>query len=236
MRTILLLIFGFGVLWSQSSPIYVASPKGLSLREKPSQDSKRIELLEYGTTLTHYKRDDNSATIDGYNGSWLQVSTEDGKTGFVFEGYTLPFMVPKESDLDQYLISIFGKIVFTDSIINKSDGDDYLDKKIYHYKNGVIRTIAGMYESYEESLINLKLDAEKAYLFYWLLEEYCMGKQHLLPTINYPQKETKLDTIVVEKNNYHWGSLYIDKADGAFYWVKIFWFSGSIGITWGSGV
>jgi hypothetical protein len=220
--------------WAQT--VYVASPNGLSLREAPNKDSKRIKLLEYGTPITKQGYSDDFVKIDGYSGQWMKVSTQDGKSGYVFDGYTLPVKVPESGDLYDYFAKTFGKIVFEDSIINRSDGDDFLVKHIYHFANGVIYMESSMYESSESTLMNVELGSDQAYLFFYLLEEKLMGKYHILSSINNPDKDIKNDSLNVQVYKYP-NTLHVEKfEEGPTYWLTISWLSGGIVITWGSGV
>jgi hypothetical protein len=238
MKKLAFIIFLMGSVWAQkSSTFYVASPNGLSLREAPNKDSKRIKLLEYGTAITNLGYPEQDwIKVDGYSGRWMKVSTQDGKSGYVFDGYTLPIKVPVNEDMHQYFTKIFGKIVFEDSIINRSDGDDFLVKYIYHYSSGVIFMESSMYESNESTLINVELGSEQAYLLFYLMEEKLMGEYHILSSINNPIKDVKSDSLNIQVNQYP-TSLHAEKfEEGPSYWVTISWLSGGIVITWGSGV
>lgn len=237
MKKIIFFFLSITFVYAQQNPtLYVASPKGLSLREAPNTTAIRIKLLDYGTSITNYSYTNDWVTIDGYYGQWIKTSTNDGKTGYLFDGYTLPVEVPAGGDLKEYFSTIFGSIIFEDSAKNNSDGDDYIDRHTYHFKSGVIYTETSMYESYEASLQNLKLGGEKAYLFYYLIDVKMHGDFTSSDKINYPQKDYHSDTLVIEKDKYPWGSLYISKSEGANYWVKIGWMSGAILLSWGSGV
>lgn len=74
---------------------YVNADNGLFLRDKPSQDSKRLDKLVYGTQLeiterTHLNLDvqDNNHIVSG---QWVKVSCTDdihnNRTGYVFNGF-----------------------------------------------------------------------------------------------------------------------------------------------------
>lgn len=74
---------------------YVNADNGLFLRDNPSQDSKRIDKLAYGTTLeiterTNLKLDvkDNNNIVSG---EWVKVTCKDdiynNRSGYVFNGF-----------------------------------------------------------------------------------------------------------------------------------------------------
>lgn len=225
--------------FAQTKPIYVAAPNGLSLREAPNKESKRIELLPYGTIISNYSFENKNAyeTIDGYSGFWVKASTENGKTGYIFDGYTLPVKPPVKGEaIETYFENIFGKIVFIDSLINDVDSDDYYKVYIKHYKSGVIYEEAYKYEAYECSVMNINImGAEKAYLWYYLIEEYVWGNgNHLMNKINYPTKTIETDTLQIYTNPTMNYGLSISKDDGSFRYVKLFYQNGFYTITWGS--
>src|SRR5687768_2812469 len=88
----------------KNQTFYVAAPAGLSLREEPNKDSKRLELLPYGTQLENVTRNEygwaesfNHEVIDGYESEWIQIKYNN-KTGYLFKGFTLPVPTPASTD------------------------------------------------------------------------------------------------------------------------------------------
>ncbi|WP_299550760.1 SH3 domain-containing protein [Seonamhaeicola sp.] len=87
---------------------YVNADNGLFLRDKPSQDSKRLDKLVYGTQLeitqrTNLKLDvqDNNEIISG---EWVKVSCTDdihnNRSGYVFNGFLTEEKIKKRFSID----------------------------------------------------------------------------------------------------------------------------------------
>jgi hypothetical protein len=238
MRKVFFFIFLMGTVFGQTNPtLYVASLKGLSLREGPSKESKKVELLPYGKQITNYVvPEGKSTTIDGYNGKWINILSNEGKSYYVFDGYTLPFKVPVKDDLLSYLTEIFGKISNHDSVVIRTV-DDYKEvKHIFLFSSGVKFSRTYYYEAHEFVLENLDLSVQKAYLFYYLLEEKTWYGYHLLEKIDYPTKQYTSDTLNIELNWKNVGDLSIDKTNGGVSYVFISTKNGKTTITWGGGV
>lgn len=234
-----ILIVSAGVpVWGQSgSSLYVASPKGLSLRESATKESKRIQLLPYGTIIPHYNiPEGKTITIDGYTGKWISVPTNEGKNGYIFDGYTLPFEAPSGEDILKYFSRVFGTITSTDSIVKKSDSDDYNVIYTYTFSSGVVFTDASYYEAYECILENVDLSVQKAYLFYFLLEEKVYNTAHLRDKIDYPIKPFTSDSFNIQFNQKDIGDLVIDYTYGATTYLIITAKGAKTTITWGSGL
>ena len=91
---ILAVLIGFNIATAQEIR-YVNANNGLFLRDTPSQDSKRLDKLAYGTALeiterTNLRMDvkDNGEIISG---EWVKISSKDnylnGQSGYVFDGF-----------------------------------------------------------------------------------------------------------------------------------------------------
>lgn len=87
---------------------YVNADNGLFLRDNPSQDSKRIDKLVYGTELeiterTNLKLDvkDNNDIISG---EWVKVTCNEDlhnkRTGYVFNGFLSERKIEKRFNVD----------------------------------------------------------------------------------------------------------------------------------------
>jgi hypothetical protein len=235
-----LICYGFMMFYSmlgnaQMHPaIYVASPNGLSIREEPSTTSKRVELLAYGTKITNYHFTEITETIDGYFGFWCRIALN-GKDGYIFSGFTLPLIPPKEntpSVLD-FLTENFGPPLMTDSAFN-SDYDGIYYIHTHYFDNSVTYTKAPMHDGNEFSLINLDLDVEKTYLLFYLFEQKIKGvwsdkaSYHLLP-FNFPTRSYKNGDWEVKKLN-DYREYEINKEQ---HFLKLIFMHAREGLVWG---
>ncbi|WP_282135016.1 SH3 domain-containing protein [Seonamhaeicola maritimus] len=91
---IVALLIGFNMANAQEIR-YVNADNGLYLRDKPSQDSKRIDKLVYGTELEITERTNLKLDVQDSNevisGEWVKVSCKDdihnNRKGYVFNGF-----------------------------------------------------------------------------------------------------------------------------------------------------
>ncbi len=76
--------------------MYVKSPEGLRMRDKPDLTGERISLLEDGQEVNVFEYDPNRVVIDGIDGYWVYVKSEE-EEGWVFNGYLRD---SKDSDIE----------------------------------------------------------------------------------------------------------------------------------------
>jgi hypothetical protein len=228
--------------------LYCAAPSGLSLRAEPNPNSQRIDLIPYGTALENRVNDYgwpetfNPGVIDGYESNWIKV-TYKNNTGYVFEGYTLPYSPPAETDGDllHYLHRILGKPAFRDSFPNTyvfDNGGEYGMNYRVLYTTGEIYLVAAMEEAWEFSLIDLNITFNQAYLWLFLVEEKLQDKMHTLPSIQYPAKDVHNDTlsIVHGQDLFKGTELEIERLAGYTKYVRIISQNGRITIIYGGHV
>jgi hypothetical protein len=192
--------------------------------------------LAYGTKITNYTYESTDVEkIDGYEGRWVKAFTTDGKQGYIYDGYTLPFRPPNDQEgFADYLKSIAGPVIFVDSIVPNGINDDYDRKYITHYKSGMIFIEANMYEAYECSLLNLEISIYQGYLLYYLMEEKLWGRNHLVDKINFPVKNIDSDTLTISVDPTYGHGIEINRIEGSFSYLKVFYQNGSITLCWGS--
>jgi hypothetical protein len=243
-KSILFLFFIFitlGTVFSQSyTPIYVAAPNGLSLRENADQSSKKLDLIPYGTKLDPISYAQLYVNIDGHRNQWIKIS-HNKKQGYIFGGYTLPFPVPqnnKHKDVMDYLNNIFGSPLLFDSISPPAiDGNFTYYHYTAYYRNAVIYTYAPGYEQHDCSIINNELTIEQAYLFMCLLD-----RSFDLTDSRYSNEKVELNTSFPEKNTAYWKyTIALDPNGGIsinteHYYIKVFYLNGNTAISWGGGV
>lgn len=237
------LVIWFAIYFTVShlhGQLYVAAPSGLSLREGPSSNSKRIELLPYGTEINDFVQSyDHSDVIDGHSGYWYSVS-KNGKQGFIFSGYTIPYAVPRQGELnlENYLSRAFNNPICLDSLTqNGDDGSGYAALYTNLYQNGVIYTHATGYEWHESSLINLDISLSQAYLYACLIDRTFQCIYKTITTADNQLKLTFPASGTTQYNDYH---IHYNGTevliDTEHYFIKIFYLHGRAAITWGGGV
>jgi len=238
MRKLFLILLSMGQIWAQSNPtLYVASLKGLSLREGPSKESKKVELLPYGKEINNYMIPEGKpVVIDGYSGKWINVLTHEGKSYYVFDGYTLPFEIPKDGKILNYFKRIFGEMISEDSVIHKSDGEIYESEHTYKFSSGVVFIDFRYNEGYGYKLENLDLNVQKSYLFYYLLSTKMGYGDTVLDKIDYPTKTHISDTLNVEFNKKDYGDLWMERTYGATTYLRIISNNGKTTMAWGAGL
>ncbi len=77
--------------------LYVASPEGLRMRDKPDITGERIALLEDGQEVAVISIDSRTVVIDSIGGQWVQVEAN-GQAGWVFNGFLSTF---RESEISE---------------------------------------------------------------------------------------------------------------------------------------
>jgi|SRR5688572_25733231 len=229
---------------------YVAAPSGLSLRKEPNKDSEKLALIPYGIKLDSvlyehgYPKYFNSTTIDGYEDDWIKVYYNK-KWGFVFLGYVLPLEPPpvQRMSLDSYLAKVWGNPNYIDSFPNSyrfDNGYFYGTNDRFIYRQGGIHLIASLEEAAEESLINVDMSLQQAYLWYHLMELYVFENTRPITTMHYPLVEIKNDSLTVRhfsKDEFLKGQeMEIHKVDGYVHYLRIFVHNGRVTIIWGSHI
>lgn len=237
-------ITGFVFLWilgKLSAQVYVAAPSGLSLRETADPTSQRIQLIPYGKQPDEFTFSyDYPDQIDGYSGYWCKAKYS-GKTGYIFSGYTLSFPPPDKSEtlIDDYLKRAFEKIVFQDSVADKSN-EDKENAYLYRtcYENGIVFTYTYGYEWHEYSLINLPLQIDQTYLLVCLLDRQF---QCVYKTITTGENELSINFPPKGKSSYHGYEIVNENRlqvtiNTEHYFIKIFYLNGRSALSWGGGV
>ncbi|MFN4079390.1 MAG: SH3 domain-containing protein [Saprospiraceae bacterium] len=101
--------------------LYVHAPSGLVLRKTPSKDGEKIMNLPMnGEPLTVLELPDPANRYVAermgsfeVSGGWVKVRTNDGKEGYLFEGYLsryLPQIEEPEADIDSYVEAFYARI------------------------------------------------------------------------------------------------------------------------------
>jgi hypothetical protein len=68
--------------------MYVNSPEGLRVRDKPDLDDERLFLLEKNHEVIPLRKDINNIIIDGIIGNWMYIKSNSNEAqGWVFGGY-----------------------------------------------------------------------------------------------------------------------------------------------------
>jgi hypothetical protein len=68
--------------------MYINSPEGLRVRDKPSLDGEKLFLLEKNHEVIILKKDINNIIIDGIIGNWMYIRSNSNEAqGWVFGGY-----------------------------------------------------------------------------------------------------------------------------------------------------
>jgi hypothetical protein len=189
----------------ETQTLYVAAPGGLSLRSAPSKDSKKIRTIPYGAQIDNCKPNyEVTERIDGYVGSWNEVVYE-GEKGYIFEGYTLYFPPPhdQQKNVVAYLQSFLGNPIVKDSgIAPIRSGLSYRSLKTSVFKNQIIYSDADGYEWNQNSILNLDMEIDKAYLLVCLMQKYFVndgifdGATTPLST-SFPTKTTSYDKYTI---------------------------------------
>ncbi len=257
-RDIILLMFKFICLFFSSiaflsaqrnQTLFVATPSGLSLREQPNKESKRIELLPYGFLIENIAKDENGwpksynpQTIDGYESDWIKV-TYNGHTGYIFRGYTIPIPPPKESDtsLLKYINRVWSQPVFVDSFPNtyQFDNDAVIGINYrYLFNSGEIFLVASLEEAHENSIVNLNMTVQQAYLWFYLVQKHFFSWEVVYENITFPTKNIENDSIVIKirQNDSFGQELEINAMKGAFYYAKFQYQNGRINLIWGGHI
>lgn len=242
-------------LYAQKNPnFYVAAPSGLSLREEPNQQSKRLELIPYGTFIESILKDEwgwpmafNEDTIDGYANHWIQI-IYNHQEGYIYRGFLLPVSPPDKTDknLVNYIHRIWNKPTYRDSFPNNykfDNGGEYGINYRDLFKTGEIFLTAALEEAWENSFLNLKdFNFQQAYLWFYLIEEYLLENRHILPALKYPYKNIENDSIkVINKSDFLFmegGEMEIFKSSKSSFteYVKFLYQNGHITIIWGGHI
>jgi hypothetical protein len=72
--------------FDEPAKIYLSKVKCLRLRNEPSIESSKIRCLKKGESLLFIKKGWKE-TVNNVQGSWVQVKTEQGETGWCFDAY-----------------------------------------------------------------------------------------------------------------------------------------------------
>ncbi|GHT70908.1 hypothetical protein FACS1894110_23140 [Spirochaetia bacterium] len=87
--------------------MFVNSPEGLRVRAEPNINSEKIYLLNNGQEVSILDKDINNVQIDGINGSWYLIQTEE-ITGWVFSGYLSNSIVGNTNTMPKFNITNTG--------------------------------------------------------------------------------------------------------------------------------
>jgi hypothetical protein len=85
--------------------MYVNSPEGLRVRDKPDLDGEKLFLLEKNHSVTILKKDINNIIIDGIIGNWVYVKSNSSEVqGWVFGGYLSKEKNLSVDDFKKYIL------------------------------------------------------------------------------------------------------------------------------------
>jgi hypothetical protein len=127
--------------------MYVSSPEGLRVRDKPNLDGEKLFLLEKNHEVIVLKKDVSNVVIDGIVGNWVHIKSNSNEAeGWVFGGY---LSLSKEKNLNA---NDFKKNI---SLTNCMLTDSYLVPNI---NNRIIGLPDEPPNSIEENSINLSFD------------------------------------------------------------------------------
>jgi len=129
LKNIIYILFLFISVISYSQKCIVKASSGLNVREEPNLDSKKVGKLTLNQTVSIIegsnnilKVEDEGNTIEGY---WVKVKSDNGISGYVFEGYLE--LVDK---FDKELLDFFNNESF--EMIEKRDGKWVHHMSCYH--------------------------------------------------------------------------------------------------------
>jgi hypothetical protein len=84
--------------------MYVNSPEGLRVRDKPNFDGEKLFLLENNHEVTVLKRDVNNVIIDEIIGNWAYIKSNSIEVqGWVFGGYLSGVKDTEKSIFEKYI-------------------------------------------------------------------------------------------------------------------------------------
>ncbi|GHT71977.1 hypothetical protein FACS1894110_25950 [Spirochaetia bacterium] len=147
--------------------MFVNSPEGLRVRSEPNINSEKISLLKNGQEVSILNKDMNNVEIDGINGNWYLIQTEE-ITGWVFSGYLSNSVVGDINKIPKFYIT------------NELRGKEYIaiykckEIKISEKSFGYEEIIKRLLDSY---LLIFERTGSKRYIYDW------MGMIDYLPRI-----------------------------------------------------
>ncbi|MDR0401359.1 MAG: SH3 domain-containing protein [Treponema sp.] len=88
----------------RNETMYVNSPEGLRVRDKPNLDGEKLFLLEKNHEVTVLQKDVNDINIDGIIGNWVYIKSNVNESqGWVFGGYLSKEKTPGINDFRKYI-------------------------------------------------------------------------------------------------------------------------------------
>jgi hypothetical protein len=85
--------------------MYVNSPEGLHVRNKPNLDGERLFLLENNHEVITLKKDINNSIVDGIVGNWVYIRSNSNEAqGWVFGGYLSKERNPSANDFKKHIL------------------------------------------------------------------------------------------------------------------------------------
>lgn len=170
------------VSYQLGDTLYVWAQSGLNMRSNPSLDSKKIDLLSFGSQVIieqydhrkfeitaypsfkyiGYNKEEKIAPEIKFNGSWVQVSVK-GKVGYVFDGYLNRFPAPIENEA--FIEYANRNFILLDLVTIPYDRNrTFFDKHRSIYNNGIIYSYAKQESSSEVTIIFPELSFQEAQL------------------------------------------------------------------------
>lgn len=145
MMKIYLLVIFFSVFICKIIPYaetkenyYVLIKSGLSLRKKPSINSKKIGTLKYNSQIKIIKETEKISTFEEIEDNWVEINYK-GKKGYIFSGYLSRVKGPNYNirSLKKYADSTFKRV--GKSKFGSKCSDDYCyDHRIYKYSGNIV--------------------------------------------------------------------------------------------------
>ncbi len=131
----LLLLFVAGTLPAQKF-LYVHAPSGLNMRESSNTSSKKLATIPLGTKVEFLSDDSfNYITVDNLSGKMIKVKAN-GKTGYMFSGYLLPYPVPNtDGKVEEYVFKLRNAQVSYTYEEHKYDNDGHVSYHEVFYLN-----------------------------------------------------------------------------------------------------
>ncbi len=101
---------------SASNTYYVLAEKGLTMREEPNLDSKKLEVVNYGLAVQVIAEDAHAISpVGGLTGKMVKVIHGDNE-GYMFDGYLSSIPVPlKNQGVEEYVKSLKRKSLSADN-------------------------------------------------------------------------------------------------------------------------
>lgn len=218
---------------------YAAAMSGLNLRKMPDPSSEILDKIPYGTPLQLENNRSILYSAEGINGHWV-LTAFNGKKGYVFDGYLLPYPPPTESSLNDYLDHRFNKIYGPAYFEPDSISDTEMQEAVTYtiYENGISRTEYAGFEYYS-NVINIPyISMQQAFLLCRLLPDL---HRFIPENAHFPLQESGSETrkVIHKYNNCDKSSylenIRIELTGEGFQFLEIGYGSGGIRISTGGG-